>query len=448
MNTTYYLRKIKNIINISGGKMNNKLKLFTTILSISIVLSACNNVGNKDNNINNNTNENTKTEDRVGNKMENNTGIADIGLKADIVSEIEGNLINNEIHPMDTLGYRWAKEAFKDNGIDNNLAISPLGISRTLSMLANGMDTEDNMLSYYKNFSLLDKKYKNTNSESIILANKTLTTLSKEGKNNKYIKSVEFPEEATKEKLNLQKRVLGEALNSDKFKEDLVLALLDATKFKSDWEDPFDPENTTKEDFTLANGDKKEIDMMVENEGRQALITKDVEMTSKRGKNGSIVYFIKPKSKDIASEYGKISEYMKEFNRDSLNYNVNLYVPKVEFKSKIENLGKYLNSLGLDAISETFDLPNYITKTVNPLFIGSFSQDTYFKLDEKGTEAKSYTEMGVEMTSLPIGETKEVDIKMNSPYFIVVEDKSIFKEKDARDSNNIVFIAYVADPTK
>lgn len=232
--------------------------------------------------------------------------------------------------------------------------------------------------------------------------------------------------------MELQKRVLGEILDNSPIAEDSSFVFSDAIRYYSEWLSPFNEALTFDRPFTTADGREIMTPTMLQKNNAPAYVDEDKEIFALHGKKDSVVYFIKPK-KDPASF--DLRSAMNDFKERAETAEVNFHLPKIEFKSKID-LKSNFDALGLGILQQEFILEKLIPDT--PLLMSKATQIATLKIDEKGAEAKAFTSM--EGNSIALIQTLE--IKMDSPYYIVIADL----EKNT-DQEVIAFVAYIADPS-
>lgn len=96
---------------------------------------------------------------------------------------------------------------------------------------------------------------------------------------------------------------------------------------------------------------------------------------------------------------------------------VTIHLPKFEVNSKLD-LVESLKDLGIErAFDKTKSQFQNISST--PLYINSITQESFFKIDEKGIEASAYTEEMMEMTGAPNNNGK-LDMNLNHPFIYII----------------------------
>lgn len=209
---------------------------------------------------------------------------------------------------------------------------------------------------------------------------------------------------------------------------DTVMFLLNTIYFKSEWEDEFKEENNYEDKFYLANGSKRDVQYMSCSVNNQYYIQDEYASTSYlRFKNGTKFMAILPNTgisidtilqKDLLRKYSSF--------QDSKNLvKINWHVPIFDFKNEID-LKEELSSMGY---TEIFDMENANftnmydkDKYIYNIYVGSARQLNNLKLNNKGVEATSYTEIQMKEEGFAEPNKKEISFKLNRPFIYVISD--------------------------
>lgn len=354
--------------------------------------------------------------------------------------ELNNKKVNTSPEKVNKTSIRIFNELLKTEDKKKNFILSPLSIQRAYSLLAslttNRKDFE--FLKMYDNNDLQTMKLNNSTMESLLLLNKN--QLKKEKMLKIYfenLKMVEFPNQANKEKEQLQKRVLKEVIDNSPLEKENTAVILDAIRYYSQWVKPFDVKDTKDREFTTQDGKKIKVPTMY-NKFKEAMafVDNEKEVFAMSGKNSATVYFIKPKKN---TENFDIEKALQSFKSEWIEANVSFYLPKVEFKSETKLL-KLFETLGLSKMLKNFKLDKILPN--RELYVSAAKQVASLKIDEKGAEAKAITSIEMNTTSIK-PPAKNIEIKMNSPYYIVIEDRETNTNEDF-----IAFMAYVANPAE
>lgn len=324
---------------------------------------------------------------------------------------------------------------FKDyvNNTDGkNLIYSPYSYKLALEGL--GTVTADFDADEYLGYAVksnMPKKLSGTRTKTITMLNKNEF----ETKDNN-IKLVEFPDEAAKLSDNAKKEVFGELLWPSEYDGGTRFAIMNATKFESEWAKPFDKGMIKEDDFyTFAAGKtimKKylfgEIDCLAYNDDDVMVGMKPLKSTN------SAIYFIAPKdfakekitsiAENIPSYINKLRAY-KEGNGAKFYDYVNIKVPMIMDETKIDVLSAELNG-GHKSLANGFKVRDtIINKGDEELYIGDITQFARFKLDDKGVRAEAVTDIKAEGAEAPVENPTELNIECTQPFFVVVESEGV-----------------------
>lgn len=318
---------------------------------------------------------------------------------------------------------------FKDyiNNTDGkNLIYSPYSYKLALEGL--GTVTADFDVDEYLGYAVKDnmpKELSGTRTKTIIMLNKNEFETK-----DKNIKLVEFPDEAAKLSDNAKKEVFGEALWPSEYDGATRFAIMNATKFESEWAEPFD-KNMIKEDEFYTFGDARETTMKKYMIGEIDCLAYDddhvmVGMKPLKGAN-SAIYFIAPKdftkekitniAENIPSYINKLRDY-KEGNGAKFYDYVNIKVPMIMDETKIDVLKAELNG-GHASLANGFKVRDTITnKGDEELYIGDITQFARFKLYDKGVRAEAVTDIKAEGAEAPAENPTELNIECTQPFFV------------------------------
>jgi serine protease inhibitor len=214
----------------------------------------------------------------------------------------------------------------------------------------------------------------------------------------------------------------------ESIRRDEVMFLVNAVYFKSDWQVPFEKEQTRKEVFH-APGRDVEVEFM-HRTGRMSFL-------SGRGATGVAL----PYDDDGRFEFFALlpdgnatpREWLARQNRMTLfgdlagmmtpkaGLVVQLALPK--FESRYEDtLEDELASLGMSIAFDPgrADFSGMSERHTRDLFIGTVRHKTFVRVDEKGTEAAAVTSVGMRMTSLP---AIDREISFDRPFLYGIMDR-------------------------
>lgn len=221
----------------------------------------------------------------------------------------------------------------------------------------------------------------------------------------------------------------------DKIDDNIVMYLMNAIYFKSDWKDPFDANKTTDQDFQAAKGPVTTRFMHK---------TANLAYLAQSGRSGVILpyvderfaYFaILPQTGETAQDMAAslTAADLAALLASHQDVSVDLAMPK--FEIRYENaLNDELTSLGMGLAFEPgkADFSLMQSNRNKDLYITKVFHKTYCKVDEKGTEAAAVTSVEVGVTSMPASDHQLVfdrpflygilDTQTGVPLFIGVLD--------------------------
>lgn len=212
------------------------------------------------------------------------------------------------------------------------------------------------------------------------------------------IESVDFRTDF--EKVRRQVNAWVEQATDSKIKELLpsgcvdsltTLILVNAIYFRGRWNSKFDPELTQRFDFHLDKTNKTEVDMMYKNNDYSMGRSDDLNVSALeipyRGGKVSMVILLPDDIEGLSQleqllTPAKLSKLLKSL---SLNYDVDLYVPKFKLEQTI-NLKQMLSAMGIeDFFTAAADLTGISAKG-NLSASGAFHR-AFVEVNEEGTEA-------------------------------------------------------------
>lgn len=329
---------------------------------------------------------------------------------------------------------------FKDYIMDTkekNLIYSPYSYKMALEgvgMATNTFNEDDYLLEAVK--SNMSKDISSVKSKNLVMLNKK--DFDTEDKD---ISLVSFPDEGKELSVKTQKEVLGHVLLEPMYTVDTRFVSLNATKFESKWEKPF--EIVEKNEFNAFNDVLSDKDFLYGEIDKVAYTDEDVEVGRKELKDdGSYVYFVSPRKfekENLEKIASKIADYIKSIEEQGTvdenglaksNKNVRIYdevnlnIPKIDTESTIDILKAEANN-GHVQLIDNFEYKDSIKTSNKQGNIDSIMQVANMKLDEEGIKAEAVTEIAV-MTSLaPEVEKDILDIDCSRPHFVVCVSEGI-----------------------
>jgi serine protease inhibitor len=205
-----------------------------------------------------------------------------------------------------------------------------------------------------------------------------------------------------------------------------VLFLINATYFKGDWTQPFDPRLTRTMPFHLAGGGQQDMPMMhmegpfqhYQGQGFQAV-------RLPYGKEGLMaMYLFLP---DLGSDLKTFHEQLTYDNWEQWLAGFSqkrgrLAIPRFRLDFKVQ-LNRTLQELGMaiafDANRADFSGMRPVSPGAN-LSISEVIHQSFLLVNEKGTEAAAATSVGMRLTSAPM---YQFNFIADRPFFLVIRDE-------------------------
>lgn len=336
-----------------------------------------------------------------------------------------------------------------ENEVENKI-YSPLSIKYALKMLeegANGNTKQqiqdltkklnltkyndiDNVLSL-ANCVYIRDKYKDSVKESFI------STLEK-----KYNAETKYDSFETARNINnwIEDKTLGIIKNmlSDEIVQDpnTEMILINALAIDMKWNMGFFGENTQEKDFTLANGSKSKVSMMMKE-------TSSSDVSYYKNKKITALTMDLEKYDDTQLEFiaimpnNNLQDYANSFTSDELDKisknlisasdkkdGVRIFIPRFSFEYDLE-LKKDLQRLGVkDAFTMAADFTN-MTNDAAELYVSEALHKAHIDFTEKGIKAAAVTAMVVSAKGVITTEEKNPEeVKIDKPFLFVIRDKA------------------------
>lgn len=254
------------------------------------------------------------------------------------------------------------------------------------------------------------------------------------------INGADFSDPAT---VNLINTWVGDQTNGlinsivDQIPPEVIMYLINAIYFKGEWTRPFDPERTSPADFTLADGTKVTTDMMSYGETTLPFFQNETLMMADLPYGDSVftMTVLLPKEgyqvNDLIDELTlpNWQVWTSQLQDTKLQY----AMPKFKFAYKQE-LKSLLKQLGME-LAFTAGQADFTNIADAELYIDSVLHKAFVEVNEEGTEAAAVTSVSVGVTSVP-----------NYPY-VILNRPFVFAIRE-NQTNEILFLGKVADPTK
>ncbi|MCI1945889.1 serpin family protein [Clostridium luticellarii] len=350
-----------------------------------------------------------------------------------------------------------------DKDKDENMIISPLSISSLLSMTQNGesgkakqeilnciglKDVSDNdiNLQYYSLFNYYNNlKSTDLQSANSIWLNKQISFNDDfKNKAQKYydsqINSEDFNDSQTVNKINqwVDQSTKGQIKKIiDTISSDDAAILINSIYFKGTWLNKFSPYNTKKEQFTLSDGKKIDVDNMENTSYVNYVKGTDFQAISLPYYDNMEMDIFLPNTGINADDFLQ-SITAENFNKWTNDFKRTYVAQKIP-KFKIEygtDLKDVLKALGMN---EAFDVNNTDSKVIEgSSYISDIRHKACIDVNEQGTKAAAVTSEIVATASPTTPPKNPVDFKVNRPFIFTIRDNK---------TGIVLFIGKVENPT-
>jgi serpin B len=224
----------------------------------------------------------------------------------------------------------------------------------------------------------------------------------------------------------------------DSIPPDAVMYLINAIYFNGIWKYEFDKEETKVDEFNLLNGEKIDIDMMVQTNDFNYYKNEDLQAIELPYGDGNFSMVIL-----LPNEDSDINEFANGIDEEKLNSWLSgltlqkgtLWLPKfkIEYESELK---EYLITMGMGkAFSAGADFSN-MYKGPSKLSISRVFHKTFVEVDEEGTEAAAVTLVEIIRTT-GVGGDSGFLVKVNRPFIFLIREKT---------SNCILFMGKIINP--
>lgn len=345
-------------------------------------------------------------------------------------------------------GFKLLRETIAENGIENNIFLSPLGVTIVSSMLANGAAgatydeivetigmkglSLDQVNSCYS--TLVSGLYKADVAVNLSLANSIWVgsglNLRKNFRTNMEKTfdaesfSVDFAASGTLRQVNdwCSKKTSGLIPKMfDQLDPRVRMLLINALYFKGTWVHTFSEKNTLQDDFQTLAGTTVKVPMMFQQESLEVYRDKTVTLVRMPYGNGAFVM----EAVVPTGDFKKFMEYfspsrLEGWSKGAVVTPTELFFPKftTEFDTE-EMLVPVLNRLGMRrAFTSAADFSNMSDEG---LYVDKFRQKSYITVDEKGTQAAAVTVAEMRKNG---GSSNMTVVRFDRPFVYLIREKS------------------------
>ena len=217
----------------------------------------------------------------------------------------------------------------------------------------------------------------------------------------------------------------------------LAFVMMNATYFKANWLTPFDERSTTRNSaFTLGDGAKAEVEMMNSREYGYAETENAQTMELPYAGGNASMYVVLPKegiklSDSLTDANGPLSSAFWVQVAKAQKMTAVFSMPKFSFSYEAK-LNDYLKAMGMNTVfTNNADLSALGTPATR---VSLVKQDTFIKVDEKGTEAAAVTVIGGVGSGRPV---KTHIMRVDRPFLISIVEKN---------TGSVLFLGVISNP--
>ena len=228
-----------------------------------------------------------------------------------------------------------------------------------------------------------------------------------------------------------------------------LLAVVNALYFRTTWMNEFDPQRTSPEEFTRADGSAVTADFMhADGQWTSAWIGENYTIASMGLSSRGVAFFVLPEEgatpQDLLED-PNFWEGLGQFLNGGAYTKVNWSVPKFTVDSQYQ-LGAMLPQLGFDTACDPEAADFSGISEVERLTLSQTSHGVHFAIDEEGIEAAAYTATGMSGSSGP--PPKEIDMVLDRPFLYgVTAFTSTQEAKNGKVDSTLLFLGLCGDPT-
>ncbi len=347
----------------------------------------------------------------------------------------------------------------------SNVVISPYSVSTALSMVYNGAagktksqmhevlgydDMSDNAINsqnsdLYKSLMRVNPVSELTVANALFANKNFKFDQSFVETNQKYfgakLESLDFADASTLEKINgwVNDNTKGKIPTIiDRIPPTAILYLVNAVYFKGMWLDEFVKDQTQQVEFTVADGTKKQVQMMNRSAKMEYLKGKNFQavMLPYKDKRLQMCIYLPDQKSDIkALVTAFTAENLKQWNAQFDKKEGHLGLPRFKIEYKAE-LSKILKEAGMPCAFED-NCADFKNMTKEPSVISRVLHKTYLEVNEKGTEAAAATAVEMSVTSAPANPEPPFEMVCDRPFVVAIRDDK---------TNAILFLGAIIDP--
>ena len=227
------------------------------------------------------------------------------------------------------------------------------------------------------------------------------------------------------------------------------LAVVNALYFRTTWMNEFDPQRTSPQEFTRADGSAVTADFMhADGQWTSAWIGENYTIASMGLSSQGVAFFVLPEEGASPQELLEDPDFWEglgQFLDGGAYTKVNWSVPKFTVDSQYQ-LEAMLPQLGFDTACDPEAADFSGISEVERLTLSQTSHGVHFAIDEEGIEAAAYTATGMSGSSGP--PPKEIDMVLDRPFLYgVTAFTSTQEAKNSKVDSTLLFLGACGDPT-
>jgi serpin B len=227
----------------------------------------------------------------------------------------------------------------------------------------------------------------------------------------------------------------------DRIESDAILFLINAIYFKGQWQKEFEKGKTKPDQFHLANGQQKEVQMMSQSGSYAYLEGKDFQAVSLPYGAGRIsMYLFLPAKDTTLNDFHKNltsaewETWMQSFRMTPGDVMLPRF--KVDYEVKLNDA---LKALGMEEAFDpaVADFSGLAKVAVGQrIFISEVRHKAFAEVNEEGTKAAAVTSVTATLTSVTIP-PKPFVMKVDRPFFFAIRDNT---------TGSLLFMGSVLEP--
>lgn len=225
-----------------------------------------------------------------------------------------------------------------------------------------------------------------------------------------------------------------------------LLVLTNAVYLNAPWANPFLGDSTREQSFRILGGDPQKVPTMHDSELSCGYLKQDgftAVAIPYRDSDLQLLVLLPDQRRGLHSIEKKITSALLAQCAKLKSRDLNLYLPKFNFKTATLDLTTSLQSLGMktafDQPPGTANFDRMVPREESEgLHISDILHKAFIAVDEEGTEAGAETALPVTVYSAPVlGKPKPIEVRIDRPFFFAIQHKT---------SGACLFVGRVTDP--